>query len=147
MLMQQHIGPLGGVEADSIYFLRFFSDQLHDHRRVEMDNKSLELQSVEVQARAAAAVATKDHNLAMVSLCRQLFQLGRPLTPSNTSANTKMEEKKQQRHREGLAETSSSKVGVPGLRSERRASPERLQQIARFHKQQMEEKQVKWGNR
>lgn len=32
-----------------------------------MDNKALELQSVEVQARAAAAVATKEHNLAMVS--------------------------------------------------------------------------------
>lgn len=32
-----------------------------------MDNKALELQSVEVQTRAAAAVATKEHNLAMVS--------------------------------------------------------------------------------
>lgn len=32
-----------------------------------MDNKALELQSVETQTRAAAAVATKEHNLAMVS--------------------------------------------------------------------------------
>lgn len=56
-----------------------------------------------------------------------------------------MEEKKQQRGREGLTEASSSRVGVPGLRSERRASPERLQQIVQFQKRQMEEKQVKWG--
>lgn len=32
-----------------------------------MDNKALELQSVEMQRRAAAAAATKEHNLAMVS--------------------------------------------------------------------------------
>lgn len=32
-----------------------------------MDNKALELQSVEVRTRAAAAVATKEHNLAAVS--------------------------------------------------------------------------------
>lgn len=34
---------------------------------------------------------------------------------------------------------------MPGLRSERRASPERLQQIVQFQKRQMEERQVKWG--
>lgn len=56
-----------------------------------------------------------------------------------------MEEKQQQRHREGLTETSSSRVGVPGLWSGRRASPERLQQIVQFQKHQMEEKQVKGG--
>lgn len=32
-----------------------------------MDNKALELQSAEVQTRAAVALATKEHNLAMVS--------------------------------------------------------------------------------
>lgn len=32
-----------------------------------MDNKALELQSAEVQTRNAVAVATKEHNLAMVS--------------------------------------------------------------------------------
>lgn len=110
-----------------------------------MDNKALELQNVEAQTRAAAAVATKEHNLAMVSPpARQRLQLGRPLTPSITSANTKVEEKKQQRHREGLTGTSSSRVGAPGLRSERGASPERLQQMVQFQKHQMEEKQVMW---
>lgn len=62
-----HIAPLGGVEPDSISFLLFFSDQLHDQCRVEMDSKALELQSVEMQTRVAAAAATKEHNLAMVS--------------------------------------------------------------------------------
>lgn len=32
-----------------------------------MDNKALELQSAEVQTRAAVALATKEHNLATVS--------------------------------------------------------------------------------
>lgn len=32
-----------------------------------MDNKALELQSAEVRTRNAVAVATKEHNLAMVS--------------------------------------------------------------------------------
>lgn len=32
-----------------------------------MDSKALELQSVEMQTRAAAAAATKEHHLAMVS--------------------------------------------------------------------------------
>lgn len=62
-------------------------------------------------------------------------------------ANTnlpKMEEQKERKHLDGLTETSSTRVGVPGLRIERTASPERLQQIIQFQKHQMEEKQVKW---
>lgn len=55
-----------------------------------------------------------------------------------------MEEKKQRRHLDGRTEISSTRVGVPGLRIERTASPERLQQIIQFQKHQMEEKQVKW---
>lgn len=65
--MQNHIASLGGVETDSVEILLLFSDQLYDQGRAEMDNKALELQSAEVQMRAAAAVATKEHNLAMVS--------------------------------------------------------------------------------
>lgn len=110
-----------------------------------MDNKALELQSVEVQTRAAAAVATKEQNVAMVSPSADGgYSWEGRWQPSITPANAKMEEKKQQRHREGLTESSWSRVGVPGLRRERRASPERLQQLAHFQKRQMEEKQVKW---
>uniref|UniRef100_H3C256 RIB43A domain with coiled-coils 2 n=1 Tax=Tetraodon nigroviridis TaxID=99883 RepID=H3C256_TETNG len=111
-------------------------DQLHDLRRAEMDNKALELQSVEVRTRAAAAVATKEHNLAATAA-----PAGRAANPPAPSANAKMEEKRQQRRTEGLAEASPSRVGVPGLREERSASPERLQQVLQFQKRQVEEKQ------
>lgn len=83
-MIQNRIASLGGLETDSVEILPLFSDQLYDQGRVEMDNKALELQSAEVQTRAAAAVATKEHNLAMVSPSvnqfNQSLQLGRPLT-------------------------------------------------------------------
>eukprot|EP00066_Takifugu_rubripes_P016053 XP_011605319.1 PREDICTED: RIB43A-like with coiled-coils protein 2 [Takifugu rubripes] len=81
-----------------------------------MDNKALELQSAEVQTRNAVAVATKEHNLAM------------------------MAEKKHRSHLDGLTEAASTRVGVPGLRSERIATPERLQEMILFQKHQMKEK-------
>ncbi|TNN00766.1 RIB43A-like with coiled-coils protein 2 [Takifugu flavidus] len=91
-------------------------DWLHDQNRIEMDNKALELQSAEVQTRNAVAVATKEHNLAM------------------------MAEKKHRSHLDGLTEAASTRVGVPGLRSERIATPERLQEMILFQKHQMKEK-------
>lgn len=55
----------------------------------------------------------------------------------------KMAEKKHRSHLDGLTEASSSRVGVPGLRRERTATPERLQEMIKFQKYQMEEKWVK----
>lgn len=56
-----------GLKQPHFKFSLFFADWLHDQGRIEMDNKALELQSAEVQTRNAVAVATKEHNLAMVS--------------------------------------------------------------------------------
>ena len=43
------------------------SEQCYDQTRVEMDIKALQLQSIEMGRQKAAAIATKEYNLAMVS--------------------------------------------------------------------------------
>lgn len=44
------------------------SEQRYNQSRVEMDNKILQLQSTEMERRRAAAIATKEYNLAKVIL-------------------------------------------------------------------------------
>ncbi|KAG8012452.1 RIB43A-like with coiled-coils protein 2 [Nibea albiflora] len=94
-------------------------EQRYNQSRVEMDNKTLQLQSIEMERRKAAAIATKEYNLA------------------------KTEEKKQQTQLVAVDDESSlDTVGVPGLcpSSDRRAPPESLQEIVQFQKYQIEEK-------
>ncbi|TKS73135.1 RIB43A-like with coiled-coils protein 2 [Collichthys lucidus] len=93
-------------------------EQRDNQSRVEMDNKILQLQSIEMERRKAAAIATKEYNLAKI-------------------------EEKQQTQLVGVDDKSSlDTVGVPGLcpSSDKRAPPESLQEIAQFQKYQMEEK-------
>lgn len=42
------------------------SEQRSEQSRIEMDSKSLQLQSVEMERRKAAVIATKEYNLAKV---------------------------------------------------------------------------------
>ncbi|XP_068168637.1 RIB43A-like with coiled-coils protein 2 isoform X2 [Antennarius striatus] len=94
-------------------------DQLYDQSRAELEDKVLQLHSVEMEKRKAAAIATKDYNVA------------------------KIEEKQQQRQLDGVGdEPMPSVVGVPGLSpsTDRPDPPESLQQIVQFQKYQMEEK-------
>ncbi|TMS05406.1 RIB43A-like with coiled-coils protein 2 [Larimichthys crocea] len=92
--------------------------QRYNQSRVEMDNKILQLQSTEMERRKAAAIATKEYNLATI-------------------------EEKQQTQLVGVDDKSSlDTVGVPGLcsSSDIRAPPESLQEIVQFQKYQIEEK-------
>ncbi|XP_059190702.1 RIB43A-like with coiled-coils protein 2 [Centropristis striata] len=98
-------------------------EELHfDQSRVDMDNKALQLQSIEMERRKAANIATKEYNL------------------------TKIKEKRRQeveRDDEGsLGEAPPTLVGVPGLgpSSDRRVPPQSLQQIIQFQKYQIEQK-------
>ncbi|KAM9351932.1 RIB43A-like with coiled-coils protein 2 [Symphorus nematophorus] len=94
-------------------------EQRYEQSRVEMDNKALQLQSCEMERRKAAAIATKEYNLA------------------------KIEQKRQQGQLSGIDdEPTLGMVGVPSLcpSSNRRAPPESLQQIIQFQKCQIEEK-------
>ncbi|XP_040894772.1 RIB43A-like with coiled-coils protein 2 [Toxotes jaculatrix] len=113
---------------------RKLEEQCYDQSRVEMDNKALQLQSLEMEKRKAEAIATKRYNLA------------------------KTEEKRRQKqecndedNRADITDQvltgvdvrpSLGMVGVPGLcpSSDRRAPPESLQQVIQFQKYQIEEK-------
>ncbi|XP_060932463.1 RIB43A-like with coiled-coils protein 2 [Limanda limanda] len=97
--------------------------QRDDQMRVEMDNRALQLQSLEMERRRAEAVATKEFNLA------------------------KIEEKRRQERDEednrGLDITPAlGRLGVPGLcpGSDLRAPPQTLEQVLQFQRNQIEEK-------
>ncbi|XP_071361559.1 RIB43A-like with coiled-coils protein 2 [Trachinotus anak] len=105
--------------------------QRYDQSRVEMDNKALQLQSLEMERRKAEAIATKEYNLA------------------------KTEEKHRQEHNRAdnmnqlQGQLTSADVnptlGVVGSSSlfpsnDRRASLESLQEVIQFQKYQIEER-------
>ncbi|XP_067445194.1 RIB43A-like with coiled-coils protein 2 [Thunnus thynnus] len=111
--------------------------QRYDQSRIDMDNKALQLQSMEMERRKAAAVATKECNLAMTEERRRQE---RECKDEDNRADT-------MNHLQGQltcvdAEPSLDVVGVPGLcpSSDKRAPPESLQQIIQFQKYQIEEK-------
>ncbi|XP_029991835.1 RIB43A-like with coiled-coils protein 2 [Sphaeramia orbicularis] len=101
-------------------------EQQYNQYRLDMDNHAVQLQSIEMERRKAAAVATKDYNLAMIQ----------------------EKHRQESEHRNDESDTDSgdkpaqSMMGAPGLcpSSDRRPPPETPQQIAEFHKRQMEEK-------
>ncbi|XP_042352728.1 RIB43A-like with coiled-coils protein 2 [Plectropomus leopardus] len=106
-------------------------EQRYNQSRVDMDNTALQLHCTEMEKRKAAAIATKEYNLAQIEEKRR-----------------NVEERHDNRagHLQELltgadAEPTLCMVGVPGLcpSSDRRAPPESLQQISQFQKYQIEE--------
>ncbi|XP_062245646.1 RIB43A-like with coiled-coils protein 2 [Platichthys flesus] len=96
---------------------------LYDQKRVEMDNRALQLQSLEMERSRAEAVATKEFNLA------------------------KIEEKRRQQSYDddnrGLdINPALGRWGVPGLcpGSDLRGPTETLEQVLQFQRKQIEEK-------
>ncbi|XP_072241501.1 RIB43A-like with coiled-coils protein 2 [Leuresthes tenuis] len=91
-------------------------EERYDQSRVEMDQKAAELHSLEMERRKAAAIATKNYNLA------------------------KIEEKRCQEGEHN--DKDNYPEGQPGLclSSDRRAPPESLQQLIQFQKNQIEER-------
>ncbi|XP_053283571.1 RIB43A-like with coiled-coils protein 2 [Pleuronectes platessa] len=96
---------------------------LYDQKRVEMDNRALQLQSLEMERSRAEAVATKEFNLAKIE-----------------------EKRRQERYEEdnrGLdINPALGRWGVPGLcpGSDLRAPPQTLEQVLQFQRNQIEEK-------
>ncbi|XP_068595105.1 LOW QUALITY PROTEIN: RIB43A-like with coiled-coils protein 2 [Brachionichthys hirsutus] len=101
--------------------LMFFasSDRLYDQSRAELDDKVLQLHSVEMEKRKAAAIAAKEFNVAKIEAKRQQGQLGG-----------------------GGDEPTPGGARVAGLcpSSDRPDPPESLQQVVQFQKHQVEEK-------
>lgn len=56
------------AQGDVILSTSSFSEQRYDQSRVEINNKTLQLQRIEMERRKAAAVAIKEYNLAKVIL-------------------------------------------------------------------------------
>ncbi|XP_039471726.1 RIB43A-like with coiled-coils protein 2 [Oreochromis aureus] len=100
-------------------------EQRYDQSRVEMDNRVVQLQSLEIERRKAAAIATKDFNRSM--------------------AEEKQRQDKQINSRQSQFQGTPSTEAVPGLSpsSDRRTPPESLQQIIQIQKYQIEEKRRK----
>ncbi|XP_031725587.1 RIB43A-like with coiled-coils protein 2 [Anarrhichthys ocellatus] len=116
---------------------RELEEQRYDQSREDMDNTALQLQSLEVERRKAAAMATKEYNLAKIEEKR--CQRGDRNDEGNQTGTGN--------HLRGQltgvgAEPTSGMVGVPGScpSSDRRAPRESLQQIIQFQKYQIEEK-------
>ncbi|CAJ1057215.1 RIB43A-like with coiled-coils protein 2 isoform X1 [Xyrichtys novacula] len=89
--------------------------------RIEMENRALELESLNTERRKAAAVATKEFNLSMVA----------------------EKERRQVTHQTGEGTSPvESMVGVPGFYpdSEHKVPAESPQQVIQFQKNQVEEK-------
>ncbi|XP_070764229.1 RIB43A-like with coiled-coils protein 2 [Enoplosus armatus] len=103
-------------------------EQRYDQSREETDNIALQLQSLDMERRKAAAIATKEYNLAKIEEKRH--QEG------------KRNDKNNQQLTGVRAEPTLGMVGVPGVwpSSDRRAPVESLQQIIQFQKHQMGEK-------
>ncbi|XP_049429994.1 RIB43A-like with coiled-coils protein 2 [Epinephelus fuscoguttatus] len=96
-------------------------EEQYDQSREDMDSKALQLQSIEMERRKAATIATKEYNLAMIEEKRR--QEGEQMTSADVEPTLGM-------------------VGVPGLcpSSDRRTPPESLQQVVQFQKHQIEER-------
>ncbi|KAM7414150.1 hypothetical protein PAMA_019122 [Pampus argenteus] len=100
--------------------------QRNDQIRVDMDNKALQLQNMEMERRRAAAVATKECNLAMTEekRCKDKDYRADMMNHQMTGVDAK------------------PSLGMVGLcaSSDRRRHPESLQQIIQIQKYQIEEK-------
>lgn len=100
-------------------------EQQYYQSSVEMDNRAVQLQSLEMERRKAAAIATKHFNLAMAE-----------------EKHRREEERNDKQNNFQGTERTPSMVAVPGLSpsSDRKALPESLQQIVQFQKYQIDEK-------
>ncbi|XP_068580271.1 RIB43A-like with coiled-coils protein 2 [Cebidichthys violaceus] len=115
---------------------RKLEEQRYDQSREDMDNKALQLQSIEVERRKAAAMATKEYNMAKIEEKR--FQRGeRNDEGSQTGTVSHL-----RGQLTGVGAEPTCMMGVPGScpSSDRRAPQESLQQIIQFQKYQIEEK-------
>ncbi|XP_069384251.1 RIB43A-like with coiled-coils protein 2 [Paralichthys olivaceus] len=100
-------------------------EQRDDQMRLEMDNRALQLQSLEMERRRAEAVATKEFNLAKIE------EKHRQEQESNDEDNRGVD-----------VDPALGRWGVPGLcpGTDLRAPPETLEQVLQFQKNQIEEK-------
>ncbi|XP_034541201.1 RIB43A-like with coiled-coils protein 2 isoform X2 [Notolabrus celidotus] len=114
---------------------RHQQEQRDNQSRVEMDNRALQLHSLDAERRKAAAVATKEFNLAQIEEeCRQKADL----TEEDYQVKTV-------KHLQGQLtgeDAPQGMVGVPGFYpgDDRRTSQESVQQVIQFQKNQVEEK-------
>ncbi|XP_034444104.1 RIB43A-like with coiled-coils protein 2 [Hippoglossus hippoglossus] len=97
--------------------------QRDDQMRVEMDNRALQLQSLEMERRRAEAVATKEFNLAKIE--EKLRQQSYDEDNRGVDINPAL-----------------GRWGVPGLcpGADLRPPPETLEQVLQFQRNQIEEK-------
>ncbi|KAK2841966.1 hypothetical protein Q5P01_012166 [Channa striata] len=108
---------------------RRLEEQQYDKSRVELDNKALQLQSLDLERRKAEATATKEYNL----------------TKANVEEKCRQEQARSDKA-SGADITNLLLIGadieVPGLTTvtDRKAPPESLQQVIQFQKYQIEEK-------
>ncbi|XP_041852441.1 RIB43A-like with coiled-coils protein 2 [Melanotaenia boesemani] len=97
--------------------------QNYDQSRIEVENKAVELHSLEMEKRKEEAMAAKNYNL--------------------SQAEEKRRQDEECKKYSFDARCSGDMVGVPGLSpsSDLRAPPESLQQVIQFQKKQVETKQ------
>ncbi|XP_039989504.1 RIB43A-like with coiled-coils protein 2 isoform X2 [Xiphias gladius] len=111
-------------------------EQHYDQSRVEMDNKALQIQTLEMERRRAEAIATKEYNLATTEEKHRQVQECNNESKADTTNQL-------QGQLTGIdVKPTLGMVGVLGLcpSSDRRAPPESLQQVIQFQKYQIEEK-------
>ncbi|XP_056243891.1 RIB43A-like with coiled-coils protein 2 [Seriola aureovittata] len=106
-------------------------EQHYDQSRVEMDNKALQLQSLEMNRRKAEAVATKEYNLAKTEEKRHQEQ-NRADKSNQPEGQLKGVDVKPTLGMVGAASLFPSRY--------RRDPPESLQQVIQFQKYQIEER-------
>ncbi|KAM7002627.1 RIB43A-like with coiled-coils protein 2 [Tautogolabrus adspersus] len=130
-LMQQQ------SERASAQQQRKLEGQRYDQNRVEMDIRALQLHSIDTERRKAAAVATKEYNLAKIEEERRQKA---DLNEEDDQAST-MNHLQGQLMGEDAPHTPRIMV-LPGLcpSSDRRVPSESRQQVIQFQKYQIEEK-------
>ncbi|XP_071752981.1 RIB43A-like with coiled-coils protein 2 [Centroberyx gerrardi] len=115
-------------------------EQQYDQSRVNLDNKALQLEKIEQQRRKAAALATKDYNLAKWGKTEERRRRERERDDEDNQADIL-------NHLQGelIGEDAApvlGVLGVPCLRPsvDKRAPPQSLEQVIQFQKYQTEEK-------
>ncbi|KAM4618190.1 RIB43A-like with coiled-coils protein 2 [Polymixia lowei] len=115
-------------------------DEQYDQWRVSLDNKALQLQKIEEERRKAAALATKDYNLAKAAELKERHR--RELEHSEEDNRTEILNHLQAELIDNGAGPNCAVPGMPRLPPSlsQRVSFQDMQYILQFHKYQLEEK-------
>ncbi|XP_029952585.1 RIB43A-like with coiled-coils protein 2 [Salarias fasciatus] len=115
------------VERDAEKRQQELEEQRYNQSVEKMNSEALRLQNLETERKKAAAVATKDYNLAKIEEKR------RHELENDKDENTQGKQ---------MGSDPAACVGVPGMcpSSDRRAPPESPRQVTQFQKHQMEER-------